>query len=78
MTHSADHIDDEIAQSHLDLDERIRRRAHELYQARGGQDGNDTEDWLQAEREILGEQGRDTQEDRATVVGHAGRPNVVL
>ena len=31
---------------------RIARRAHELYEARGGQDGRDLDDWLQAEREI--------------------------
>jgi len=78
MSRSADHIDDQIAQSHIDLDERIRQRAHELYQARGGRDGNDMEDWLQAEREILGGQSNDSPQDRATVVGHAGRPGIVL
>jgi len=31
---------------------RIAKRAHELYEARGGQDGQDLDDWLQAEREI--------------------------
>jgi Protein of unknown function (DUF2934) len=31
---------------------RIARRAHEIYEARGGQDGKALEDWLQAEREI--------------------------
>ena len=31
---------------------RIARRAHEIYQARGGQDGKDLDDWLQAEREV--------------------------
>ena len=31
---------------------RIARRAHELYEARGGQDGRDLDDWLQAEREV--------------------------
>jgi len=38
----------------LPLDERIRQRAHEIYLERGGQDGSDLEDWLQAEQEILG------------------------
>lgn len=33
-------------------DERIARRAFELYCDRGGQDGYDVEDWLQAEREL--------------------------
>ena len=32
--------------------EQIRRRAHELYEARGQEDGHDLEDWLQAEAEI--------------------------
>jgi len=31
---------------------RIARRAHEIYEARGGNDGKALEDWLQAEREI--------------------------
>jgi hypothetical protein len=32
--------------------EKIRRRAHELYEARRQEDGHDLEDWLQAEVEI--------------------------
>ncbi|MCI0573559.1 MAG: DUF2934 domain-containing protein [Myxococcaceae bacterium] len=32
--------------------EQIARRAYELFEARGRQDGNDMEDWLQAEREL--------------------------
>jgi hypothetical protein len=32
--------------------DRIARRAHEIYDARGGQHGKDLDDWLQAEREI--------------------------
>ena len=32
--------------------EQIAARAYELYQQRGGVDGHDVEDWLQAEREI--------------------------
>jgi hypothetical protein len=38
------------------LEEQIRRRAHELYEARGREDGRDLDDWLQAEVEILGTQ----------------------
>ena len=30
----------------------IQRRAFEIYLARGGNNGNDIEDWLQAEREL--------------------------
>ena len=33
--------------------EQIRRRAHELYEARGREEGHDVEDWLQAEAEII-------------------------
>jgi DUF2934 family protein len=31
---------------------RIARRAHEIYQARGGEHGKAMEDWLRAEREV--------------------------
>ena len=31
---------------------RIARRAHEIYEARGGGEGRALDDWLQAEREI--------------------------
>jgi hypothetical protein len=32
--------------------EEIAQRAYEIYQARGGTEGQDIEDWLQAEREL--------------------------
>ncbi len=32
--------------------EKVRRRAYELYEARGQEDGHDVEDWLQAEAEV--------------------------
>ena len=35
-----------------DIEQRIRRRAYELYEQRGREDGRDLEDWLQAEEEI--------------------------
>ena len=35
-------------------DEIIRARAHQLFEQRGGRHGNDLEDWLQAEAEVLG------------------------
>jgi len=35
------------------LEERIQRRAHELYVDRGNQSGSELDDWLQAEEEIL-------------------------
>ena len=36
----------------LPVEERIRRRAHELYILRGNQSGSEYDDWLQAEEEI--------------------------
>lgn len=35
-----------------DVQERIRRRAYELFQQRGGQHGFDVQDWLKAESEF--------------------------
>ena len=39
-----------------DIEERIRRRAYELYAQRGWVDGFALDDWLQAEAELLGAQ----------------------
>lgn len=36
----------------IDLREQIRRRAFELYEQRGKEDGHDLDDWLQAESEL--------------------------
>ena len=36
----------------LSLEERIRRRAYELYVQRGNQSGSELDDWLQAEEEM--------------------------
>jgi len=36
----------------LPLEERIRRRAYELYVQRGNQSGSELDDWLRAEEEI--------------------------
>lgn len=36
------------------LEDQIRRRAYELYEARGRGVGQDLEDWLQAEIDITG------------------------
>jgi hypothetical protein len=38
-----------------DLEEQIRRRAYELYERRGWEDGHEVEDWLQAEAELTRE-----------------------
>lgn len=37
---------------------RVRARAYELYEVRGRIDGHAEEDWLQAEREVSGDQER--------------------
>jgi hypothetical protein len=37
-------------------EEEIRRRAFEIYLGRGEEPGNEIEDWLQAERELMGDQ----------------------
>ncbi len=39
-------------ESTSDRQEHIRRRAYELYEQRGRNDGNDLNDWLQAESEM--------------------------
>jgi hypothetical protein len=39
----------------LELQERIRVRAYELYEQRGREDGRELDDWLQAEAEATSE-----------------------
>ena len=36
----------------LDLDQQIRLRAYQLYEARGREDGHELDDWLRAEEEF--------------------------
>jgi hypothetical protein len=40
------------------LEEQIRCRAYELYEARGRENGHDVEDWLCAESEISGDSSK--------------------
>jgi DUF2934 family protein len=42
----------ELAIEELSIEERIRRRAYELYVERGNESGSELDDWLQAEEEI--------------------------
>jgi hypothetical protein len=42
-------------ESTLNLEEQIRRRAYELYEQRGWENGHDIEDWLAAEAELARE-----------------------
>jgi hypothetical protein len=37
----------------LELEKKIRERAHQLYEGRGCEPGKDRQDWLRAEHEIL-------------------------
>lgn len=41
-----------VDQASLELEERIRGRAYELYEEHGRTDGHDMDDWLRAESEI--------------------------
>jgi len=43
-----------ISEAPKNIDERIRRLAYELYEARGREDGRDWQDWFRAESEIKG------------------------
>jgi len=47
----------------LPLEERIRRRAYELYVLQGNQSGSEFDDWLQAEEEIRCAEEQATHED---------------
>jgi hypothetical protein len=47
-----------VEAEHLLLEEQIRRRAHEIWLENGTPTGTELFDWLEAEKEILNEQGR--------------------
>jgi tellurite resistance protein len=42
----------QVTKSTQQLQEQIRRRAYEFYEQRGGEDGHELDDWLQAESEL--------------------------
>lgn len=44
--------------------ERIRQRAYELWQQSGQPDGSEMDFWLQAEREIKGEEAKKSKIER--------------
>ncbi|MCC6857329.1 MAG: DUF2934 domain-containing protein [Bryobacterales bacterium] len=60
----------QIAASHLDAQEHIRRRAYEIYRKRGGGEGRALDDWLEAERELLGNPPERVRH-KASIVGPA-------
>jgi len=47
-----------VTSDQQDLEHQIRLRAHELYEARGREDGHELEDWLRAEAEIIDKKTR--------------------
>ncbi|SRR5258708_5287365 len=67
----------------LDLtrEEKIRRRAYEIYLERGGEPGHDLEHWLQAERELTADQSKAAGEwscpRRGRILSTALDPSVV-
>jgi hypothetical protein len=57
-------------------EENVRARAYELYEGRGRIDGHEEEDWLQAEGEVAGSNGREavrasTSKITVKIVGEA-------
>ena len=40
------------------VQEQIRRRAYEIYETRGREEGHDLEDWLRAEQEVASKESR--------------------
>ena len=48
--------------------EEIELRAHQIYVERGGAHGREVEDWLQAERELLGKYGKTGPKAKAAAV----------
>jgi len=48
--------------------EEIELRAHQIYVERGGAHGREVEDWLQAERELLGKFGKTGPKAKAAAV----------
>ena len=49
----------DLRQESMPLEQQIRKRAHEIWLQRGDDSGSALDDWLTAEREILG-QGNQT------------------
>jgi hypothetical protein len=50
-----------VTKSTPDLQEQIRRRAHELYEQRGRDPGHELDDWLQAESEVSARSKREAE-----------------
>jgi len=52
--------------SQHNANDKIAQRAYELYLSRGGEHGNDLNDWLQAEKEVLTTQSDSNKTARAS------------
>ena len=63
---SAPRSGQQIAERHPTHEE-IELRAYQIYIERGGAPGNELEDWLQAEFELIEEYGKTSQTAKATV-----------
>jgi len=48
----------QLAESVEQVEEKIRKRAYELYELRDREDGRDLDDWLKAESEVSGNADR--------------------
>jgi hypothetical protein len=55
-------------QGHSPTREEIELRAHQIYIERGGAHGQDVEDWLEAERQLLDERAKTRLKAKAAVV----------
>ena len=58
MAHQAKTARHSVRTETPDLDEEIHRRAYELYEERGRENGHDFDDWLRAEEEITNRKAR--------------------
>ena len=71
--------DQVIARSHIELERRIRERAHQIWLShREGKDRGERgalEDWLEAERQVLGENPKYSAQNRGATVGDAHVPD---
>lgn len=52
---SGERLERDLGGRVLPLVEQIRERAYFIYLSRGGENGDPVADWLQAEREVLGQ-----------------------
>jgi hypothetical protein len=60
---------DSLPQRRHPITEAIAKRAYELFLARGGENGHDLDDWLQAERELLDAAGSQVRDIKGGTAG---------